>query len=191
MRRRGRGEKFKLNTHTHAHTHTHLQTPPSLPRKRKNVQISISDDDLAARGLISVSKSNENLSNLALPIKMQKSLSQEFTLNIGGGRKRGKGGDVIGQWNTHYSPYPVNSSVTDPSGDGASAAGGEAVGGVNGQQEVRCAISGGREVDTQLRPCGCMFMGSCLKKRWREIEEEGGQGEGGGEEGGRGLLGTR
>lgn len=36
------------------------------------------DDALAARGLISVSRSCENLSDLALPAKMQKTLSQEF-----------------------------------------------------------------------------------------------------------------
>ena len=73
-----------------------------------------SDDDLAARGLISVSKSNENLSMLALPAKMQKSLSQEFGLNIAR-RSSGGGG---GQWTQHYSQYPVNTSMTDPSGAG-------------------------------------------------------------------------
>jgi len=36
------------------------------------------DDALAARGLISVSRSSENLSGLALPAKMQRTLSQEF-----------------------------------------------------------------------------------------------------------------
>ncbi|GMH57677.1 hypothetical protein TrRE_jg12133, partial [Triparma retinervis] len=152
-------------------------------RKRKNVQISISDDDLAARGLISVSKSNENLSHLALPIKMQKSLSQEFTLNIGGIRKRPSATAASG-WTTHYSPYPANTSMTDPSGAGVPAP-------TSGSAVAVCAISGGREVDTQLRPCGCMFMGAALKKRWAEAKggDEGGEGKG--QENQRGILGAK
>jgi hypothetical protein len=59
-------------------------TPAPLPGKGKDPTGETGtlkrayDDALAARGLISVSRSCENLSDLALPAKMQKTLSQEF-----------------------------------------------------------------------------------------------------------------
>eukprot|EP00545_Synedropsis_sp_CCMP1620_P011285 CAMPEP_0119008876 /NCGR_PEP_ID=MMETSP1176-20130426/3997_1 /TAXON_ID=265551 /ORGANISM="Synedropsis recta cf, Strain CCMP1620" /LENGTH=679 /DNA_ID=CAMNT_0006961287 /DNA_START=347 /DNA_END=2386 /DNA_ORIENTATION=+ len=61
-------------------------TPAPLPVKGKDPSGETGtlkrayDDALAARGLISVSRSCENLSDLALPAKMQKTLSQQFLL---------------------------------------------------------------------------------------------------------------
>ena len=43
------------------------------------------DDALAARGLISVSRSSEKLTDLALPAKMQRTISQEYLKSMNAG----------------------------------------------------------------------------------------------------------
>jgi hypothetical protein len=105
----------------------------------------------AARGLISVSRSSEKLSEL--PLKMQRSLSQEYI----------KSGSSMSfpssfQYSKTASPDVNEESfvapLSDPSSIGAS---------VEVPSTTKCALCNGINVDTQLRPCGHMFHGRCLK----------------------------
>lgn len=137
------------------------------------------DDALAARGLISVSRSCERLTDLALPEKIQKSLSQEFvrkpqeeldsqsysygeyshSSNPGTDQQMSyqhpdqQPGETQGSqpqlYNTHASVFS-----SDPS---------EADGHVQVPSETKCALCSQTNVDTQLRPCGHMFHERCLK----------------------------
>ncbi|GMH76531.1 hypothetical protein TrLO_g15986 [Triparma laevis f. longispina] len=122
----------------------------SEPHKSKKRAISDVDDDgaLAARGLMSVHKSSENLGSLTLPAKMQKSLSQEFATNR---LQRGFGSGS----NFGLSSYGggTNLSVTDPSYTPDVKVGPDKV----------CSICGKNNIDTQLQPCGHMFHGPCLR----------------------------
>lgn len=160
------------------------------------------DDALAARGLISVRRSCEKLTDLALPAKMQRTLSQEFlrqqmnpvsaagrnpSLSGGGFVKSnsdlnqsasGHAGISGGQSADRESMNGEQSAGQPPSQDGggftskdvdskdASAiAGAGAVQGssVNVPATTKCSLCRCINVDTQLRPCGHMFHGRCLK----------------------------
>jgi Zinc finger, C3HC4 type (RING finger) len=136
------------------------------------------DDALAARGLISVSRSSERLTDLVLPAKIQRTLSQEFI------NKQ----QQYGQYS--YLPAPTASSASPPGSDmnnskpaaQSSSSSSEqhqyagqhpgepsAIGEVDGSGHVqvpsttRCALCNQVNVDTQLRPCGHMFHERCLK----------------------------
>jgi len=136
------------------------------------------DDALAARGLMSVSRSSEKLTDLALPAKIRRTLSQEFmrqqksppfpsftssgplhTQNV----QQGPGGEQYpgqhpGQQqqshNSTFSSSDNNAPISDPSVNNAS---------VEVPSTTKCLICHCINVDTQLRPCGHMFHGRCLK----------------------------
>ena len=146
------------------------------------------DDALAARGLMSVSRSSEKLTDLALPAKMRRTLSQEmirqqqmqsfptFTPACGDqGQQQGSGplhmqnaistglqypGQHPGQQqqsqgtSSEPDPSPQTAPLSDPSMNNAS---------VEVPSSTKCALCGCINVDTQLRPCGHMFHGRCLK----------------------------
>jgi len=179
------------------------------------------DDALAARGLMSVSRSCENLSEIALPPKMQRTLSQEYI------RRAQRGGHGSQNFNPFSNPSFISSStnvsglvfdptsqqlnlqsnlksnavfetpqsnarptetmmmtsqqlhprchrqpdlmtsapvergtergcvsLSDPSMNSAS---------IEVPATTKCALCNQINVDTQLRPCGHMFHGRCLK----------------------------
>jgi hypothetical protein len=140
------------------------------------------DDALAARGLISVSRSCERLTDLALPAKIQRTLSQEFvrkqqspqeeldsnsysygeyvhTSNPGTDQQMSyqhPGQQPVEPQGSQSQPYNPHASVfsSDPS---------EADGHVQVPSETKCALCSQTNVDTQLRPCGHMFHERCLK----------------------------
>jgi hypothetical protein len=134
------------------------------------------DDALAARGLISVSRSSEKLTDLALPAKMQRTLSQEYIRQNNSPQSQS-----FGQYSYTPTPAPEQSSsrggnqqypgqhpgepmqqqqdqnqhyqnrhsyMSDPSETNAS---------VQVPAATKCALCQQTNVDTQLRPCGHMF----------------------------------
>lgn len=142
------------------------------------------DDALAARGLMSVSRSSEKLTDLALPAKMQRSLSQEYIR-----QSTNPNPQQFGQFSYTPAPAPAggqaspnendkesgrqyagqhpgepqqeldfrqsyNSADTETSSNNAS---------VEVPAATKCAICHETNVDTQLRPCGHMFHERCLK----------------------------
>lgn len=130
------------------------------------------DDALAARGLISVSRSSEKLTDLVLPAKMQRTLSQEFINK-----------DQMQQQPFQYSfpsappPAPVPNQASsqqqypgqqpvEPDGSKPSSAfssSTETGDHVEVPSTTKCALCSQVNVDTQLRPCGHMFHERCLK----------------------------
>lgn len=141
------------------------------------------DDALAARGLISVSRSCENLTDLALPAKMQRTLSQEFL-------RQQSSQQQFGQYQYSSALAPSDQSSPNQQNQNASqqypgqhpvqqmqqqfqSGDQKAVGFMsdpsvtNASVEVpsatKCAICNQTNVDTQLRPCGHMFHERCLK----------------------------
>ncbi|GKY91316.1 hypothetical protein MPSEU_000103800 [Mayamaea pseudoterrestris] len=124
------------------------------------------DDALAARGLLAVSRSCERLTDLDLPPKIQRTLSQEFI----------KQNKHLEQ--SHELIYSYASSSVGPSEHassqyagiqpvesrpGYSAENNETDGHVKVSTSTVCAICQQPDVDTQLRPCGHMFHERCLK----------------------------
>ena len=168
------------------------------------------DDALAARGLISVRRSCEKLTDLALPAKMQRTLSQEFLRqqmnpvaasvrnpSLSGGDFASSNSDInqvasqtpsdhAGTSGGHTlegeAMHGEQSAGQPPSQDGGSftrkecdakdasamAGAGTSSGAVQGSSvnvpaTTKCALCRCINVDTQLRPCGHMFHGRCLK----------------------------
>lgn len=118
------------------------------------------DDALAARGLMAVSRSSERLTDLVLPEKMQRSLSQEF---ISKQRKLGPGLEQ-GGLSMEQAVIPPHPSSQYPGQQPAEpTAGAEEDGQVKVPLMTRCALCNQTNVDTQLRPCGHMFHERCLK----------------------------
>lgn len=150
------------------------------------------DDALAARGLISVSRSSEKLTDLALPAKMQRTISQEYLKNMN------SGGAPPPFTSFSFNPGPAQPSLTNipnssttnndkltfphpepgqqnqsqqtqiPSTEqtivkNRAALNNSSKPSVEVPATTKCAICGKTNVDTQLRPCGCMFHGRCLK----------------------------
>jgi hypothetical protein len=136
---------------------------------------------MAARGLISVSRSSEKLTDLALPAKIQRTLSQELL------RKPSKPPQHYQQSSQSYLQYqysaPPTQTPTDHSSGGGqslqypaqptsqsdqgnfSGRSSEASAGTSVEvpSATKCAICHKTNVDTQLRPCGHMFHEQCLK----------------------------
>ncbi|CAB9505805.1 BEL1-like homeodomain protein [Seminavis robusta] len=71
------------------------------------------DDALAARGLMSVSRSSEKLTDLALPAKMQRSLSQEYIR-----QNQNPNPQTFGQFSYTPPPAPAPSTDQPPSSSG-------------------------------------------------------------------------
>lgn len=133
------------------------------------------DDALAARGLIAVRRSCETLTDLALPAKMQRTLSQEYIRQHAQGQSMG---DFFSSCNSQYAPhisynmatsnalpYPADCTPSaiatppvssDPNNITANTS-------VQVPSSTQCALCATVSVDTQLRPCGHMFHGRCLK----------------------------
>jgi hypothetical protein len=118
---------------------------------------------------MSVSRSCENLSDLVLPAKMQRTLSQEFI-----NEDQIKAQQVQSQQQSygHYtstsfhsdqslSQYP-GQQASEPSHDFDDPSN-ETDGHVTVSTSTICAICQQPNVDTQLRPCGHMFHERCLK----------------------------
>jgi hypothetical protein len=131
------------------------------------------DDALAARGLMSVSRSCEKLTDL--PAKMQRTLSQEF---ISKSSHYGGMFDSYSQEDnsaTHQDMHqqrqypgqhpgePPGSSQGNHRGGMSSNAPDDTDGHVQVPSATVCALCNQINVDTQLRPCGHMFHERCLK----------------------------
>jgi len=143
------------------------------------------DDALAARGLISVSRSCEKLTDLALPAKIQRTLSQEFL-------RQGRPAQQDAQQSQWYQPpvehpqgknnveaaptpshqYPgqhpgqhQNTQLQSGQSGSSSVAleSKEPKASVKVSSTTLCAICNQPGVDTQLRPCGRFFHERCLK----------------------------
>jgi len=136
------------------------------------------DAAVAARGLMSVSRSSEKLTDLALPPKIQRTLSQEFM------RKQHEQ-QQYPQYQYSASPAPATEQgETSPrassqqypgqhpgqhqnqsgeSGRESYSEGGDPNHSVEVPSATKCAICHQTNVDTQLRPCGHMFHERCLK----------------------------
>jgi len=137
------------------------------------------DDALAARGLISVSRSCEKLTDLALPAKIQRTLSQEFlrqqqqTKNLWGTSTTEPSQESTSP-SSGSQQYPGQHPGQQPNQSGqqsnqSSFSSGQT--NTNTSVEVpsatRCALCNETNVDTQLRPCGHMFHERCLKPSLR------------------------
>jgi hypothetical protein len=128
------------------------------------------DDAMAARGLISVSRSSEKLTDLVLPDKIQRTLSQEFI-------SKQKQQSMYGQYacqpeqlenssqpqqqQQQQQQYP-GQQPAEPQSYGMNPSS-ETDGHVNVAASTTCAICHQTNVDTQLRPCGHMYHERCLK----------------------------
>lgn len=141
------------------------------------------DDALAARGLISVSRSSEKLTDLALPVKMQRTISQEYLKSMNSGNSttfttfsfnsnipqqvssvpspgfdtmNGAAGGITQQSKqqlSHNSQHSYSENLTDDNFNDS----------VEVPFSTKCALCQQTKVDTQLRPCGHLFHGNCVK----------------------------
>lgn len=138
------------------------------------------DAAIAARGLMSVSRSSEKLTDLALPAKIQRTLSQEFMRKQ---HEQQQQQELYPRYQYSASPAPAP-AMTDPwpnensqqypgqhpgqhqnqSGQSSYAPeASETSTSVEVPSATICAICHQTNVDTQLRPCGHMFHERCLK----------------------------
>lgn len=135
------------------------------------------DDAMAARGLMSVSRSSEKLTDLVLPAKMQRTLSQEFMR-----KKQQHQMNSIQQYVPYqYVPSPAKPAVDEinegdsqqypaqptAQSDQTKYESNLNSSGINNSVQVpsatKCSSCHETNVDTQLRPCGHMFHEKCLK----------------------------
>ncbi len=138
------------------------------------------DAAVAARGLMSVSRSSEKLTDLALPAKIQRTLSQEFM------RQQQESQQQYTPYQYSASPAPADQGHGSPkqslqypgqhpgqhqpqigqSGHVRSSYSSDPSDSNNSVEvpsATKCAICHQTNVDTQLRPCGHMFHERCLK----------------------------
>jgi hypothetical protein len=142
------------------------------------------DDALAARGLISVSRSCEKLTDLALPAKIQRTFSQEYLRQPPQQVQQTLSPQIYGQYFS-ATPAPAAQAPAQSSSTGSQQYAGQHPGqqqmgqsdqrsslmsdpsDTNASVEVpsatKCALCHQTNVDTQLRPCGHMFHERCLK----------------------------
>lgn len=150
------------------------------------------DDALAARGLISVSRSCEKLTDLALPAKIQRTLSQEFMRHQQEKQQQQQQATSAPAQTQQYAQYQYSAApaTSDPNASHSTSSqqypgqhpgqqvqemdpsqgrvsqgsnSGETKGSVEVPSATKCAICHQTDVDTQLRPCGHMFHERCLK----------------------------
>jgi len=173
-----------------------LIAPPAPSTTGNNSLKRAYDDALAARGLLSVSRSSERLSEMDIPAKMQRTLSQEllrqhqFPSQFGSFGYAGFGGpqmqqntpgtqqglqqiqssqfpsqftnqmsmqqqqQKVGTGQQQQQNFPNTAPLSDPSMTSDS---------VEVPASTVCSLCHCINVDTQLRPCGHMFHGRCLK----------------------------
>ena len=138
------------------------------------------DDAMAARGLISVSRSSERLTDLVLPAKIQRTLSREFIKDEEKEQIRQQHLMQIQQQqqqqNTLHTSqqqtqsnssqqYPGQQPTEPQGGAGSSQDDGSAPeSSVAVSSSTTCCVCFSTSVDTQLRPCGHMFHERCLKQ---------------------------
>ncbi len=124
------------------------------------------DDALAARGLMSVSRSSENLTDLVLPEKIQRTLSQEF-INKEQLFSRSAPSSTLAKSSLAQQPYSGQQSVEMDGGSSKQCSSpcdsSDTGGHVQVPTTTKCALCMQTCVDTQLRPCGHMFHERCLK----------------------------
>ena len=123
------------------------------------------DDALAARGLIAVRMSCEKLTDLALPAKMQRTLSQEYIRQHQQGQSMG---NFFSSSPLQFQSQPqqgITFPSKSPSGTDSTSIPDPRMAGnsVEVPCTTKCALCQQINVDTQLRPCGHMFHGRCLK----------------------------
>lgn len=145
------------------------------------------DDALAARGLISVSRSSEKLTDLALPAKMQRTISQEYLKSMNACRSTTF---ATFSFNSNVPQLPASNTIESPLSAHSQSQSNQFLAQTRSQQPrqnfdtsneitssaqmdsndpvevpvtTRCALCNDINVDTQLRPCGHMFHGRCLK----------------------------
>lgn len=141
------------------------------------------DDALAARGLISVSRSCEKLTDLALPPKIRRTLSQEllrqneqpqqtkapasydqYQYSSPQGKTQSNTPSGSHQYpGQHPGQQPNNQAKSDQNGMSFGSNSSDANTSVEVPSATKCALCGETNVDTQLRPCGHMFHERCLK----------------------------
>lgn len=142
------------------------------------------DDAMAARGLISVSRSSEKLTDLELPAKIQRTLSQEFIKDEEKEQIRQQHQQQQQQQQKQQNPmqtsqqqpsFTFNSQSatsqqypgqqpTEPQGsDGGSSISQQQQSSVAVSSSTTCCLCSSTSIDTQLRPCGHMFHERCLK----------------------------
>lgn len=147
------------------------------------------DDALAARGLISVSRSCEKLTDLALPAKIQRTLSQEFLRQehqaqqpktpwypsisaesaqeneASNSNSSTSSQQYPGQYpGQHPGQHQNQEGKSDPTRiSSLSSEPNETNASIEVPSATRCALCNQNNVDTQLRPCGHMFHERCLK----------------------------
>lgn len=131
------------------------------------------EDALAARGLISVSRSCEKLTDLVLPAKIQRTLSQEFINMQQEQQVRQQHHQQQQQKDSQqtYSQHFQHSSTAAASQQypGQQPTEPQGSGGIPNEEHVQvssssaCALCSQTNIDTQLRPCGHMFHERCLK----------------------------
>ena len=115
------------------------------------------DDALAARGLISVSRSSEKLTEL--PAKIRRTLSQNFMSKQ---QARDASAQPFAAIQTPSPDRQVSSSQRPGEESVEPSSTGEESGHVNVPYSTACALCHQTNVDTQLRPCGHMFHERCL-----------------------------
>jgi type II secretory pathway pseudopilin PulG len=145
------------------------------------------DDAMAARGLLSVSRSSERLTDLALPAKMQRTLSQDI-LRQHQQQQHQQQQQNLAQNSLQYGQFRYGTAASQTAADQGFGGGDQSHqypaqptaqsdqgnyssnpsdGATNTSVEVpsatKCAICQQTNVDTQLRPCGHMFHEKCLK----------------------------
>ena len=126
------------------------------------------DDALAARGLIAVRQSSEKLTDLALPAKMQRTLSQEYIKQHNQGAPMGDFFNA--QASSAFSPNRTN-RINGVGAVGQATAQQQAAMGANDQSvqvpsTTKCSLCYQTNVDTQLRPCGHMVRRGALHNGW-------------------------
>lgn len=133
------------------------------------------DDAMAARGLMSVSRSSEKLTDLVLPAKMQRTLSQEFMRQ----QQEKKQQQTLPPQQYvpyQYTPSPAKTTINrdkesyqypaQPSAQSdqtARLSGSGVSNSVSVPSATKCSSCHLTNIDTQLRPCGHMFHEKCLK----------------------------
>jgi hypothetical protein len=136
------------------------------------------DDAMAARGLMSVSRSSERLTDLVLPAKIQRTLSQElmskgaapppssflsyaYSYASAPAPEDAPSSSTASQHQQYPGQPPVEpQQAVDYGGAGSSS---DTDGHVKVSLATTCSICHQTNVDTQLRPCGHMFHERCLK----------------------------
>jgi len=135
------------------------------------------DDAMAARGLMSVSRSSEKLTDLVLPAKMQRTLSQEFMRQHQEKQQQtlppqqyvpyqytAPPAKIAANTRNDKDSYQYPAQPTAQSDQRANLSSSEMSKSVAVPSATKCSSCHLTNIDTQLRPCGHMFHEKCLKE---------------------------